>query len=172
MKKKLQKQLDTLLKLMGIDTHYDIEEEKVADTTYIKVSFKGENLGYLIGGHGRHLDSLQFILNLMLRKEFGEDSGYRVLLDVADYRKGRDEKLEKFAMQKADDARILGEPVDLPPMKASDRRVIHIALEKFDDIKTESVGEDRDRHIRIIPVSDSDILEDSGSETEEEESEE
>ena len=168
MKKEVKKQLDTLLKLMGIDAEYDMEEEKVSDITYIKICFKGENLGYLIGGHGKHLDSLQYVLGLMLRKELGEENGYRVLLDVCDYRKERDEKLEKFAMQKADDARILGEPVDLPPMKASDRRVVHIALEKFDDIKTESVGEDRDRHIRIMPVSESEILEDTPEESEEE----
>lgn len=168
MKKEVQKNLDTLLKLMDIDTPYDIDEEVVGEITYIKVSFKGDDLGYLIGSHGKHLDSFQYILGLMLRKELGEDSGYRILLDVSDYRKDRDEKLEKFAMQKADDARILGEPVDLPPMKASDRRVIHIALEKFDDIKTESIGEDRDRHIRIIPVSDTDILEDGEKESEEE----
>jgi spoIIIJ-associated protein len=167
MKKEVQKQLDTLLKLMGVDTKYEIEEEKVSDITYIKVCFQGDNLGYLIGGHGKHLDSLQYVLGLMMRKEFGEDGKYRVLLDVCDYRKERDEKLEKFAMQKADDARILGEPVDLPPMKASDRRVVHVVLEKFDDIKTESIGEDRDRHIRIIPVSDSDILEESSEESEE-----
>ena len=134
MEDKIKKQLDILLELMGIDAEYDIEEEKVSDTTYIKVSFKGENLGYLIGGHGKHLDSLQYVLSLIVRKELGEDSEYRILLDVCDYRKERDEKLEKFAMQKADDARILGEPIDLPPMKASDRRVVHIVLEKFDDI--------------------------------------
>ena len=168
MEDKIKKQLDTLLELMGIDAEYDIEEEKVSDTAYIKVSFKGENLGYLIGGHGKHLDSLQYILSLILRKEFGEDSEYRILLDVCDYRKERDEKLEKFAMQKADDARILGESIDLPPMKASDRRVVHIVLEKFDDIKTESVGEDKDRHIRIIPVNDTEILETPTEESEEE----
>ncbi len=166
--KEVKKQLDTLFDLMGIEAEYTIEEEKVSETTYIKVYFEGENLGYLIGGHGKHLDSLQYILSLMLRKKFENLENYRILLDVGGYRKERDEKLEKFAMQKADDARILGEPIDLPPMKASDRRVIHIFLEKFDDIKTESIGEDRDRHIQIIPTKDSEILEDTPEEAEEE----
>jgi predicted RNA-binding protein Jag len=56
-------------------------------------------------------------------------------------------------MEKADDARILGEVIDLPPMKASDRRVVHMTLQVFDDVRTESVGDDRDRHIRIIPTN-------------------
>ena len=168
----VRKELDTLLSLMGIEAEYSMELEKNEEVTYIKVSFTGENLGYLIGGHGKHLDSLQYVLSMVVRKHFKEDEQYRVILDVGGYRKERDEKLEKFAMQKADDARILGEPVDLPPMKASDRRVVHMTLQIFDDVKTESVGEDRDRHIRIIPTSEKDMDVLSTSQEEEEESEE
>ena len=172
MKDIVKKELDTLLELMGIDAQYEIEVEKVAETSYIKILFDGENLGYLIGGHGKHLDSLQYILSLLVRKKLEEEEDYRIILDVCGYRKERDEKLEKFAMQKADDARILGEPIDLPPMRASDRRVVHMSLQVFDDIKTESIGEDRDRHIRIIPVSEADMDIITESEETEEESEE
>ena len=168
----VKRELDTLLSLMGIEAEYSIDLEKSQEVTYIKVSFSGDNLGYLIGGHGKHLDSLQYILSMVVRKHFKEDEEYRVILDVCGYRKERDEKLEKFAMQKADDARILGEAVDLPPMKASDRRVIHMTLQVFDDVKTESVGEDRERHIRIIPTSEKDMDILSTSEEEQEESEE
>ncbi len=173
MKDIVKKELDTLLDLMGIEADYEISTEKNDDTEYIKVSFSGDNLGYLIGGHGKHLDSLQFVLSLILRKHLGEESNYRVLLDVCGYRKERDEKLEKFALQKADDARILGEPVDLPPMKASDRRVVHMTLQVFDDIKTESHGEDRDRHIRIVPITEEEMgVVSASNEESEEESEE
>lgn len=163
-----KEELDKLLKLIDIDTEYNIETKKVDDIDYVFVSFNGENLGYLIGNHGRHLDSLQYVLQLILRSKLRakeghddedekEEDEFRVVLDVCDYRKDRNEKLEKFAMQKADDARILGEAVDLPPMKPSDRRVVHVVLQKFDDIKTESIGEDRERHIRIIPSSDAEF---------------
>jgi len=173
MKDIVKKELDTLLDLMGIEADYEISTEKNDDTEYIKVSFSGDNLGYLIGGHGKHLDSLQFVLSLILRKHLGEESNYRVLLDVCGYRKERDEKLEKFALQKADDARILGEPVNLPPMKASDRRVVHMTLQVFDDIKTESHGEDRDRHIRIVPITEEEMgVVSASNEESEEESEE
>lgn len=168
----VKKELDTLLQLMGIEAKYTLNVEETAEVSYIKISFEGENLGYLIGGHGKHLDSLQFVLSMVLRKHFKEEDQYRVVLDVCGYRKERDEKLEKFAMQKADDARILGEPIDLPPMKASDRRVVHLTLQVFDDIKTESVGEDRDRHIRIIPLTESEIGVEKSVDESEEESEE
>jgi spoIIIJ-associated protein len=171
MKDIIKKELDTLLSLMNIEAEYTIDTEESNQTTYIKISFTGENLGYLIGGHGKHLDSLQYVLSLMTRKHF-EDTDYRILLDVGGYRKERDEKLEKFAYQKADDARILGESVDLPPMKASDRRVIHMALQVFEDITTESIGEDRDRHIRIIPKSEKDLDVLPDSDESEEDSEE
>jgi spoIIIJ-associated protein len=172
MKDIVTKELDTLLKLMDIDAQYTLDIEEVSGVSYIKIGFEGEDLGYLIGGHGKHLDSLQFVLSMILRKHFKEEDQYRVVLDVCGYRKERDEKLEKFAMQKADDARILGEPVDLPPMKASDRRVVHLTLQVFDDIKTESIGEDRDRHIRIIPLTESQIGVDLETPESEEESEE
>ena len=166
----VKKELDTLLKLMNIDREYSLKTEEVSDITYIKISFEGEDLGYLIGGHGKHLDSLQFVLSLLLRKHFDEEKEVRIVLDVGGYRKERDEKLEKFAMQKADDARILGEPIDLPPMKPSDRRVVHLTLQVFDDVKTESVGEGRERFVRIIPLKESELgIDQEGEESEESE---
>jgi spoIIIJ-associated protein len=172
MKDIIKKELDTLLSLMNIEADYSVDIEKTGEVTYVKISFSGENLGYLIGGHGKHLDSLQYVLSLIARKHFDEDQDYRILLDVGGYRKERDEKLEKFALQKADDARILGEYIDLPPMKASDRRVVHMTLQVFDDVTTESVGEDKERHIRIIPKSEADMNIISDTEEAEEESEE
>jgi spoIIIJ-associated protein len=112
----------------------------------------------MIGNHGRHLDSLQYILQLIIRREVDEeDFDFRLIIDVSGYRKERNQKIEQIALQKADDARILGESVDLAPMKPYDRRVVHMTLQKFDDIKTESFGEGRDRHVRIIPESEADL---------------
>ena len=86
------------------------------------------------------------------------------------YRGERNDKIEKIALQKADDARILGESIDLPPMKPYDRRVVHMVLQKFDDISTESQGEGRDRYVRIVPTSEADLglMEETVSEESEE----
>ena len=168
----IKKELDTLLSLMGIEAKYDLNLEESNGVKYIKISFNGENLGYLIGNHGKHLESLQYVFSLILRKKFEEGMEYRVLMDVGGYKEERNKKIERMALQKADDARILGEPIELEPMSPSDRRVVHMALQVFDDIKTESVGEGNDRRVKIIPISDKEILkgkEDSDSDEEEEE---
>jgi spoIIIJ-associated protein len=154
----IKKELDTLLSLMGIEAEYDLNVEESNGIKYIKISFNGENLGYLIGNHGKHLESLQYVFSLILRKKFEEGTEYRVLMDVGGYKEERNKKIERMALQKADDARILGEPIELEPMSPSDRRVVHMALQVFDDIKTESVGEGNNRRVKIIPISDKEIL--------------
>jgi spoIIIJ-associated protein len=154
----IKKELDTLLSLMGIEAEYDLNVEESNGIKYIKISFNGENLGYLIGNHGKHLESLQYVFSLILRKKFEEGTEYRVLMDVGGYKEERNKKIERMALQKADDARILGEPIELDPMSPSDRRVVHMALQVFDDIKTESIGEGNDRRVKIIPISDKEIL--------------
>jgi len=154
----IKKELDTLLSLMGIEAKYDLNVEESNGIKYIKISFNGENLGYLIGNHGKHLESLQYVFSLILRKKLEEGTEYRVVMDVGGYKEERNKKIERMALQKADDARILGEPIELEPMSPSDRRVVHMALQVFDDIKTESVGEGNDRRVKIIPISDKEIL--------------
>lgn len=172
MEKVVKKELDTLLSLLGIEAGYDFKTEEVEDTTYFKASFTGENLGYLIGNHGKHLESLQYILSMMLRSKLPEGTKYRLILDVCGYKEEKSKKIERLALQKADDARILGEAVELEPMSPADRRVVHVALQVFDDIKTESVGEGLDRRVKIIPLSEKDIISSDKEEENEEEHEE
>lgn len=151
--KTAEKEVQKLCSLLDVDCDVSVTLDKGEnDIRYIKVVFDGEDLGYMIGNRGRHLDSLQFLLQILLGRKLGEGEDFRVFVDVGGYRKEKDSKLEEMALQKADDARILGERVELPPMKPSDRRIIHLALMQFDDIKTESEGEGMDRHIVITPL--------------------
>lgn len=151
--KLVEKEVDTLCSLLNVECDSKCElEEGEEGVKYIKVYFDGEDLGYMIGNRGRHLDSIQYMLQIIMGRKLEQDPNYRVFVDVSGYRKEKDSKLEELALQKADDARILGEEVELPPMKPSDRRIIHMALAKFNDITTESRGEDRDRYIVIKPV--------------------
>jgi len=171
MEKTVKKELDTLLSLLNIDTPYEVNVEETGDISYIKVSFSGDNLGYLIGNRGKHLESLQYIFSMILRDKLPEGMNYRVILDVCGYKEEKSKKIEKIALQKADDARILGEPVELEPMSPADRRVVHVALQVFDDIKTESIGEGMDRRVKIIPLSEKGILNSKEEEEREEEQE-
>ncbi len=151
--KLVEEEIEKLSSLLNIESERFVDiEDGEEDMKYIKVRFEGEDLGYMIGNRGRHLDSLQFILQVILGRKLAEDVNFRVFVDVGGYRKEKDDKLEQMALEKADNARILGEPIELPPMKPSDRRIIHLALMKFKDISTESVGEGMDRHIVITPI--------------------
>ena len=151
--KTAEKEVQKLCSLLDVDCDVNVTLDKGENgIRYIKVVFDGEDLGYMIGNRGRHLDSLQFLLQILLGRKLGEGEDFRLFVDVGGYRKEKDSKLEEMALQKADDARILGERVELPPMKPSDRRIIHLALMQFDDIKTESEGEGMDRHIVITPL--------------------
>jgi len=172
MDKTIKKELDTLLSLLGIEAEHELSIEETDGTSYIKISFSGENLGYLIGNRGKHLESLQYVFSMMLRNKLPEGTNYRVILDVCGYKDERNKKIERIAMQKADDARILGEPIELEPMSPADRRVVHVTLQVFDDIKTESVGEGEERRVKIVPVSEKEILPSEKNEEKEEESEE
>ncbi len=168
----VKKELDSLLSLLDINAEYDLCIEEIEEVKNINISFTGENLGYLIGNHGKHLESLQYIFSMMLRKKFEEDTNYRVILDVCGYKEEKNKKIERIALQKADDVRILGEAIELEPMNPSDRRTVHVTLQVFDDIKTESVGEGEERRVKIIPLNENDIIKQSDNEDKEEESEE
>ncbi len=167
----VDKEIGKFIDLSGVNATYDCDIEEVDGVTNINVAFERDNLGYMIGSHGRHLDSLQYILQLLIRRVINDDEfSFRLTLDVAEYRKERNETIEKMALAKADDARVLGDSIDLVPMKPYDRRVVHMVLEKFEDIKTESHGEGRDRYVRIVPSAeiDMDIMDKANSEDSEE----
>lgn len=152
--KLVEKEVEELCSLLEVDCKKSLSLEKGEEgVKYIKISFDGEDLGYMIGNRGRHLDSIQYILQLVVGKMTEQDPNYRVLVDVGGYRQERNSHLEEMALQKADDVRILGEAVELPPMNPADRRAVHMALSEYDDITTESEGEGRDRHIVIKPAS-------------------
>lgn len=156
-----KEQVEKLKDLLGVDATVECSLSNGEDGfVVVNVVFKGEDLGYMIGNRGLHLQALQYILSNIVRgivRKEDEEAKLAIMVDVGGYREQRNEKIERLAMQKADDARILGEPVDLLPMSASDRRVVHAVLGKFDDIKTESFGDGFDRYVRITPVSEKDL---------------
>lgn len=153
-----EKLVGDLAKMMNIDAHisYSIEKSDNGEAQVVKVDFEGEELGYMIGQYGRHLKAMQYIISLMLNRELA-DAGLETVyvnVDVGGYRKSRFDKIERLALQKAEDARILGDAIDMEPLAPAERRVVHMVLAQFEDIKTESQGEGMDRFIRIIPISD------------------
>jgi len=104
--------------------------------------------GFLIGQRGENMRSLQFLIGTALKNN--DYAVTRVNLDVADYKKQRADRLSEKAEAWMKQVQESGEPMDLKPMNAADRRIIHKLAAEY-SLSSESVGEGRDRHIVLKP---------------------
>lgn len=152
-----QEEFTKLQELIGFIGNVDVDLIEEEDGTVIKIEVIGDELGYMIGNRGRHLNGLQFIFGMMLRRKVGDEKRLMVNLDIGGYREERIEKVKSIALSKADEARIQGADLDMRPMNPADRRIVHITLKQFDDVSTESHGEGKDRFIRIVPSTEADL---------------
>jgi spoIIIJ-associated protein len=125
--------LEKLLELLGFPA--TVEEQKLDDGIMLDV--KTEDSGRLIGRQGQTLSDLQYIANRLLFQQ--DQNTPKVLVDVAGYRSQAREALLKKAQEAAEKVRRWGDIVELEPMSAFDRRVIHQALKDDPDIETQSV---------------------------------
>ncbi len=108
-----------------------------------------EALGALIGRKGERLSALQHIVNLMLSRQMGEWT--RVLVDVEGYRGRREKQLREIALRAADRVVETGKMLQLEPMPALERRWVHLALRGHAAVGTQSIGEEPNRRIVVIP---------------------
>ncbi len=121
-------------------------EIQIEDAT-IKINLIGDNMGILIGKRGQTLDSLQYLVSLVVNKE--SETFYRIKLDTENYRARRKETLENLAKNLANKVKKTKRPVELEPMNPYERRIIHSALQNDKMIKTTSQGEDPNRFVVI-----------------------
>ncbi|MYC29624.1 MAG: KH domain-containing protein [Chloroflexi bacterium] len=141
--------LNNILASSGVNVYCTV---RVADDPEVGgpiIDIAGEDSGLLIGRRGQTLQSLQFVVNMIIRKEFGESA--RVVLDVERYRQRREASLRDMASKVADRVQQTGRSITLEPMSAADRRIIHISLADREGISTESIGFGDDRKVSIIP---------------------
>jgi spoIIIJ-associated protein len=113
------------------------------------LNVSGENLGKLIGRHGQTLNALQYLINLAIRR-VNEEPG-RVIIDVAGYRKRREENLKRLALSAAERVKKKGRKEILNPMSPTERRIIHLTLQNNKEVMTYSEGEDPYRRVIISP---------------------
>ena len=124
-----------------IETSYDASERELA------VNMTGDDMGILIGKRGQTLDSLQYLVSLVVNKE--SDGYLRVKLDTENYRSRRKETLETLARNIAYKVKRTRRSVSLEPMNPYERRIIHAALQNDKYVVTRSEGEDPFRHVVI-----------------------
>lgn len=125
-----------MLKHLGFDA--TVSEENYDDMLLLDI--QTEDPGRLIGRQGQTLSELQYLLNRILHK--GDDSVPRVMLDVGGYRRQARDQLAKRAVELADKVRRFGDIMELEPMNAYERRIVHQALKTDPDIETHSVEVD------------------------------
>ncbi len=136
--------LRDVLNTMGIKAEIRIKEEE--DT--IKISMTGPDMGILIGYRGETLDSLQYLVSLVVNK--GHETAYkRVVLDTENYRSKREETLKRLAQKIAGTVRRTGKLIRLEPMNPYERRIIHSALQDDRYIQTHSEGDEPYRRVVI-----------------------
>jgi spoIIIJ-associated protein len=146
MESKVAEILENILGQLSLEGSFDIEEKEDGVFVFIET----EDAGQLIGHQGETLSSLQLIINLILSKQMGEESK-RVILDVAGWRKEREEELAHKARGWAEDVKESGIEKVLPPMPAWQRRIVHMTIEQTPGVKSESMGERDERHLVIKP---------------------
>lgn len=144
-----KKYLEDILSFFGLNTDvYATSEEDV-----IELSVPSTHMnGFLIGQHGDTMRSLQFMVSTALKNNGYEYS--RVNVDIADYKKARNERLAEQVEIWVDKVKQSGKPMELRPMNAADRRVVHKVATDHGLI-TGSEGEGRDRHVVLSPADGS-----------------
>lgn len=142
--------LGQLMQHMGFSVAVNIETGETNRLNVIGADDEEhEALGALIGRKGERLSALQHIVNLMLSREMGEWT--RVLVDVEGYRGRREQQLREIADRAA--ARVVetGKMLQLEPMPALERRWIHLALRDHPAVGTQSIGEEPNRRVVVVP---------------------
>jgi len=125
--------LEKLLELLGFPA--TVEEHNIDDGMMLDV--KTDDSGRLIGRQGQTLSDLQYITNRLLFQQ--DQNAPKVMVDVSGYRAQAREALVKKAKDAAEKVRRWGDVVELEPLSAFDRRIIHHALKDDPDIETQSV---------------------------------
>lgn len=139
-----RKFIDNILKSMELDAEIKIIEE---DDT-LKINLSGEKMGLIIGYRGETLDSIQYLVSLVVNKHH-ELPHKKVVLDTENYRSKREETLKGVAIKSAARVKKMKKSFKLEPMNPYERRIIHSALQDDLDVNTYSEGEEPFRRVVI-----------------------
>ncbi len=139
--------LMTLINKLGIDANI-LQVGERDENLYVEIG--SEDSGFLIGKHGRTLDAIQFLVNLIVNTR--TRSGRRIMVDVEQYRERRERSLKRLASRMAERVAKSGRPILLNYMNPYERRIIHLALEEDSRVYTESDGNGVYKRVRVIPT--------------------
>jgi spoIIIJ-associated protein len=132
---------------LGVAGRVDVHE----DDDTITVTCSGADVALLIGRHGQTIDAVQYLLNAISHRAYG-DERKEVVVDAAGYRDRRRATLEALAERSAQQVRASGERVELEPMTAVERKVVHLKLKELEGVQTSSEGTEPNRYVVVLPA--------------------
>jgi spoIIIJ-associated protein len=131
---------------LGLRATVDIEETEEE----VRATVNGDELGLLIGKHGTTIDAVQ---HLAFRAAYrGREDRKQVTVDAAGYRERRETALHRMADRAAAEALRYDRPVELEPMRAPERKIVHTYLSERGDVETHSEGDEPDRRLVVSPA--------------------
>ena len=136
--------LENLLDRMKIDyeiANIDYENDRV------RINIVGKDMGLLIGRKGETLNALQYMAGLIINRK--REERIRVIIDVEDYRRKREESLEALALRLSEKVKDTRKNIVMRPMSSQERRIVHTALQGDPQITTYSIGEEPNRKLVI-----------------------
>ena len=132
---------------IGVAGRVDAREED----ELITLTVTGPDLGMLIGRHGQTIDAIQYLANAITFRRHLDDRK-EIVVDAAGYRARRQASLEALAVRSAQRAVEDGESVELDPMTAVERKIVHLRLKDFAGVETSSEGTEPNRFVVVSPV--------------------
>ena len=137
-----------IVSALEVDARVDVHE----DDELVVITCSGPDVALLIGRHGQTIDAIQYLLNAIGHRTYGDDRK-EVVVDAAGYRERRRATLEALAVQTAERVLASGHREELEPMTAIERKVVHLRLKDFEGVATSSEGTEPNRYVVVLPES-------------------
>ena len=141
----LREIVDRIAREIGVRCSLEVAESDEE----IRVTCTGGELGLLIGKHGQTIDAIQYLANAILFRD--RDDRKPVVVDAAGYRARRQATLDALALRSAERAAATGQRVELDPMTAVERKIVHEKLKEDPEVETLSEGTEPNRYVVILP---------------------
>jgi spoIIIJ-associated protein len=142
----LQELLEEIVDSLDLDVGIRVEQSDGVLTGYVE----GDDVGLLIGRRGQTIDAIQHLAQRIVFHGGSPDA--RVVIDADGYRERRAQTLRSIARDAAEESLRSGQPIELDPMPASERRIVHEYLRERGEVGTHSEGEEPERYLVVEPI--------------------
>jgi len=149
-KKELEKIIREMMDGIGVIGNISLATDAFSESEIISVEIQSEDSSYLIGKFGVNLNAFQHICRIIARRKIGEEINFSI--DVNNYRQKQSQYIIDLANSTIDEVIKKDKSIELRPMNAFERRLVHIQVSENDKVESESAGEEENRRVIIKPA--------------------